>query len=366
MEPEFPLPPHERILPEKPSRLKRAQSELHRLVLVVESRFRVFWSSPVTGWGFVIVFSCVAVYWYFKLPYSGFGVLGIALVAAVMQARSPGHTERGFLIVLIGVFAIIEARAIQHDHFVYNQQEQQATQQEQNRFQALLDSEKQSFSDLLTHLIDHEDSNMRQVLSEQRRDFRTITSEASSARKDESRELSSVIDQQKSVLQRQEELYEFSAGVLLPGNEQTPTTGCRDAKPADFFVQTGDFWWDISTLPFNAIVSKGLTIKLDKGPGGSLVLAVDMRWDDGRIIAKIDKNTYIINNKFNVLQYKDKNSLRLMDETGKDVLSVRYLNSQTVTIAGAFRRRGQWQDISMGFIGCTGVSGTGTGMTIGE
>jgi hypothetical protein len=90
-----------------------------------------------------------------------------------MQLRSASHVEKAFLLLLVGVFVIIEARAIRRDHFLYDEQESENCAKEAERFEKLLDSENSSVAKLLSH----EDENMRSILGNESRDFKRTLSQ---------------------------------------------------------------------------------------------------------------------------------------------------------------------------------------------
>jgi len=306
-------------------RLRQWSIEAQSTVSIVEDKAKHIWQNGWTGRLIIAVFIYLVVHWMCHVPPTGEGVLAIALLAAIMTTREMGHTEKAVLIFLLVSLFVVEIRAIGKDRNDTARQQKQDRQEEAQRFQNLLSSEKQSFSDLFTRLIDHEDSNMKQIVKEQRSDFRSIVAQASKARKEEADQFESVIDQQKAMLQHQEELYEFAAGKLLPGYDPIPTI-CDPLHENEFLVMIGnELGFTTNTFPFTAVHRRNLTINLEKSPDGSILIAVDMRKSDGTIIAEIDKNSSVVNSFLGILQRRDKNSLTLMDQRGAEILSARYL-----------------------------------------
>lgn len=66
--------------------------------------------------GLLIIFYVVAAFLFWKKPVPGFAVLGVAVVAAMMSVdQGMGRVRKAFGLLLVGIFAALEVRAISID-----------------------------------------------------------------------------------------------------------------------------------------------------------------------------------------------------------------------------------------------------------
>jgi hypothetical protein len=75
---------------------------------------------------------------------------------------------------------------------------------------------------------------------------------------------------------------------------------------------------------------------------GRVALDLDVRGKDGRIVARIERNHFVVNHN-NILtqQRPDRSTLVVIDQEGTEVLNVRYLNTQAIHLLGTFYVVGQ-------------------------
>jgi hypothetical protein len=65
-----------------------------------------------------------------------------------------------------------------------------------------------------------------------------------------------------------------------------------------------------------------------------LAVILDLRSDDGKIIARMDESGYVINRNNTLEIKKSKSNLTVVDIYGREVLDVKYLNPHAVSVRG--------------------------------
>ncbi|PYV15688.1 MAG: hypothetical protein DMG21_14285 [Acidobacteria bacterium] len=88
------------------------------------------------------------------------------------------------------------------------------------------------------------------------------------------------------------------------------------------------------TFPHSVVGVDGKdVIALDKKRDGSIALTIDVWSSDGKIVARIEKNEFVVNQN-NILRMNrpDLSSLIVEDQMGKQVLNARYLNPRAFKI----------------------------------
>jgi hypothetical protein len=261
-----------------------------------------------------------------------------------MQLRTPGHLERAALFLLVGGFVLIEATAIRSDRANIDRRQEQDRKDTETRFKTLLDSEKKAFSELFTNLIDHEDSNMKQILKEQREDFKAMLSNANETRRQQSSQFKSLLDQQESLFQHQEELAESLSGKLVPGHSADPLTDpCGEPAPSGSVkLLWGSCASIVSRFPHTIMhVGKyGDVLSFDRSMNGTLTINLDIRDNDGKLIVRLDESGFAVNRN-NFLEMKhDPSHLKVIDEYGDTVLEVVYLNYYAIRVDGTINLPG--------------------------
>jgi hypothetical protein len=78
-------------------------------------------------------------------------------------------------------------------------------------------------------------------------------------------------------------------------------------------------------------------VSMDRKADGAIVLLVDIKSQDGRIIARLNSDGFVINRNNYLSMRKDKSSLEIEDEYGNEVLHVHYLNRQAISFDGTIQ-----------------------------
>jgi len=248
----------------------------------------------------------------------------LAVVAAVMSVHPDMKPwQRSLWMLLIGAFMIVEFRAIDKDR--KENQESQAKIREDDRksFQSILDQGTRNFGDLLRS---------------QQNSFRETTRLLLTNERDERSQFSSVLTAQKAVFDHQEQVMESLGGQLIPAGDPTPPNPCRNVRPRVTFIKVGNrnnFSYT-SQFPHTVIRSKryGDVLSINRSKDNSLRIRLDMRSADGKIIARLNDDGFILNRNNYLEARRDASSLIVIDQYGAEVLNLRYLNPNAISVSG--------------------------------
>jgi hypothetical protein len=124
-------------------------------------------------------------------------------------------------------------------------------------------------------------------------------------------------------------------GWLIPASDPMPSAGdCGPAPDDALMLFIGNSVIKARTFPHPvlSVDGRGLVV-LDKKEDGSVALTMDVLSTNGKIVARIEKNEFILNqNNYLRMKRPDLSSLTVEDQTGKQVLSARYLNSRAFKV----------------------------------
>ncbi|MGC2098710.1 MAG: hypothetical protein WA646_19400 [Candidatus Sulfotelmatobacter sp.] len=223
------------------------------------------------------------------------------------------------LFLLLGV----EYRAIDKEHNDYTKDQSDARKEERDSFQRLLDKQEDS---------------VRRILEQEDQHFKDTFAEAIRQDKHENARFYALLGRQEQLFRRQEELAQALNGRLLPANEPTPANSCHQGSDTSVVVMLGNESQYNAALVdrFPHVVFKsrsGAMLSLDR-QGDSLVVNLDIKSADGKIIARLNQDGFSINRSNYFEMKKDKSSLVVFDEYGAQVLRVRYLNPRAISIDG--------------------------------
>jgi len=294
----------------------------------------------ISGWAMVAICLPWGLWWFWHIPTPGKGGILLALVATLMplvweDVRELGRA--GLILTLVILFAV-EYRAIDKEH-KDSMDAQEASAKEQQHtlqtigegFNKILTDQQASFSTL----IQTSQANFKSLLESEQQHFDRSMEANLRAQRQERHDFESLLAKEQELYTHQEELYEFTSGKLLPANEPTPANKCNPPVGDDeFAVFTGESTTVTSTFPFEVLRVGDSTVSLDKSADGALLVSIDLRTTDYRIIALIDKNNSLVNTALGILMSRDKHSLVLRDQYGKEILNVHYLNKHAVRISG--------------------------------
>ena len=150
---------------------------------------------------------------------------------------------------------------------------------------------------------------------------------------------------------RAEDAWELShpEGFLVPANDPTPPA-CSDIPlPSGVAaIYLGDSRLHAPPWsPYSPIVTQDgrPILTIEKDPRGRIALTIDIRSRDGKIIARIKKNEFTVNQN-NILSMKrpDRSTLIVIDQEGIEAVRLRYLNAYAIRFSGALyipNRRGR-------------------------
>jgi hypothetical protein len=144
------------------------------------------------------------------------------------------------------------------------------------------------------------------------------------------------------LIDHEEELAAAQTGILTPADEPTPPISCGrlvipDGAMMAVLDQAGVHGYAIfQKLPHVIVESRshGPVISVDRATGGGISIILDLRSNDGKIIARINKDGYVINRNNTLEIRKDEHSLEVVDLYGQNALSLRYVNPKTLLIRG--------------------------------
>ena len=124
-------------------------------------------------------------------------------------------------------------------------------------------------------------------------------------------------------------------GWLYPSSDPIPPNRCGEIPKDSLAVFLGSSVALTRDFPHTVLTLKDEDIIiLDKHDDGSLAISMNVRSEDGRVIAKFEKGEFIINqNNFLEMRRSDRSSLQIIDQHNNEVLNVRYFNPQAISIS---------------------------------
>jgi hypothetical protein len=132
------------------------------------------------------------------------------------------------------------------------------------------------------------------------------------------------------------------SGPLIPDNLPSPAAppGCVVPTGALGVLMGSNVYWT-TVVPHVVVQMGGLDmLTLDKTAAGAIILKTLRIFDDRNdIIARIDENGVWYSPDVRA-QRPDPSTVVVFDHTDTEVLSIKFLNSQTVQISGIFRKEG--------------------------
>lgn len=136
-------------------------------------------------------------------------------------------------------------------------------------------------------------------------------------------------------------------GVLYPANEPTPNGQCVLDK-GEVGLYLGDYSVKTATFPITVVQIHGKpVVTLDRNKDGSIALTMGVRSDDDKIIARIDRNGFTVNqNNYLSMKRTDRSSLVVTDQYGVEVLNARYLNNRAFRLNAKLHSSGITADFS--------------------
>jgi hypothetical protein len=285
------------------------------------SKAEEFWKhSKVLAWILVLTAMGAVLFATYWSPSPGVSIGLLACAAGIMSVRPEMHfyEKLAWILVLIS-FTILEVRAI-------------------------VKSDQENFANLINQNSKFKETNdslfWLYILSQSQ--FTDTMKQFSQTNKKESGHFESLLKQDQVLFEHERQLAESLNGTLVPGNEPTPKNSCgpvphgsvilvlgneaqHNASIVGSFPHTVLAWRHMSTAPI---------VSLDRSPTGNIAVMLDLRSADGRIIARMNKDGFVVNRNNYLEMKRDKSSLKIIDEFGSEVLNVQYLNSEAIAVSG--------------------------------
>jgi hypothetical protein len=289
------------------------------------------WKHRVTGWTLFAVFMFWCGWWKWHIPSTGKAIAVLAVVAALMGAlleNLSSLAKFAWIILLFG-FVYVEMNAIDEDKRI-------STEVLISHFTNISKQADQN----LRNILEDEHSNFTSVLETQQKHFALTNSRLLSQQQQQTREFSAILDRQQQLFEHEEQLAESLDGKLVPAAEPTPQSNCptpRGDSVLLFLAEVSDRNTVLVTqFPRTVVAIKdvGPAITLDRSDDGSISVEMDIRSKDRRIIARLDKNGFVVNRNNFLEMRKDKSNLVVTDEYGAEVLNAHYLNRNAFVLKG--------------------------------
>ncbi|SRR5216684_702009 len=126
-------------------------------------------------------------------------------------------------------------------------------------------------------------------------------------------------------------------GLLKPADEPMPDNPCREIPSNALTIFLGNSAAYSSKSPHTVIEIKGKPVLSFERIGQEIAVNAQVFSKDGRIVAEIKRNEFFINpNNYFRRERPDAHSLRVFDQTGRNVLDVRFINQRAIRFLGIF------------------------------
>jgi hypothetical protein len=132
---------------------------------------------------------------------------------------------------------------------------------------------------------------------------------------------------------------------LVPANDPNPSTCIPNGDEVALYIGSNSVLTD--NFPLTVVrIGNVPTLVLDRSADGRMALSLDVRSDDNKIIVRIEKNHFTINqNNYLSMNRKDRSSLQITDQYGAEVLNARYLNPRAFTLTAKLNAVGRFIDL---------------------
>lgn len=156
--------------------------------------------------------------------------------------------------------------------------------------------------------------------------------------------------------------YELSQlhGILYPADDAV--SGACTPQDGQLAVYLGPVGFIGSGFPLTVLTVAGKPVlTIDKNADGSLALIADIRSADDRIIVRLDRNEFTVNqNNYLLLKPRtDKSSLIVVDQYGNEAINARFANPRSFKITGILHSSGRTIDIEKTALSTPGFSSSG-------
>jgi hypothetical protein len=214
----------------------------------------------------------------------------------------------------------VEYRAIDKEHRDYAEQQTLARDEERKSFDKLLDKQQAGVQSIL----DQQDKNVRGILDQEQKHFERTLGNLVSAHRQEANDFAKLLMQEHELFNQQSNTMEFLTGKLIPASDPSPSTNPScGVKPDDTVVFVGDEAYIASSFPHTVLrVNGDRVIAIDKLATGALVLTINIKAADGRIIMRLDEHGPLIPVVGLFMLRPDPSTLVIEDQFGNDLLNI--------------------------------------------
>jgi hypothetical protein len=139
---------------------------------------------------------------------------------------------------------------------------------------------------------------------------------------------------------------ESLSGKLVPGHDPTPDNICGKGSNDSVLVFLGKEESHnavlVSQFP-HTVLAIGLpginptpVLRLERSTNGELIVDLDIRSHDGKIITRLDKDGFVVNGNNVLKMNKDPRGhyLVVIDQYGKEALNIKYINRGAISVRG--------------------------------
>lgn len=280
----------------------------------------------VVGWSFYV--------WKFQqYPPVGIYIAILGALGVIVTIFPPEHNWEKAL--WLGVFFALMAFEI---HNLYKHDADQAREQKEDRLAERLafDNEMVAFGKVLQQGQD----NLQAILKQQNEHFDKTIKAMLSSQRAEHDHFNSLLSKESELYEHEEQLAESLHGRLIPGSEPTPQNRCRSVTAKELLVLWGVSGQEpnaqiVTHFPHVVLASQrfGPVLTLERD-GSSIVVFLDIRSNDGRVIARLNRDGWVVNRNNYLEMKKDKSSLVVIDEFGHEVINVHYYNTHAILVSG--------------------------------
>jgi hypothetical protein len=296
----------------------------------------------------ILLASWIGIYRVFHPGHAPVGAyIGIlAFIAGVVTIWPPdGPWAKFAWFVVFGGLLVFEMNTLYQQKHDDDIQRNHDRKDEDDRFDKLRREEDDRFAGLLKA----QDDSFSKVLKQNQDEFRDtikrlgnlagVSGRIESTAQESLNKFGDVFRKEQELFDHEEELAEALRGKLTPGNDPTPANYCDPPQVGDVVVMFGNEEQHntalVSRFPHIVLESRahGPVVTLDRD-GALVAVVLDMKSADGKIIARLNSNGWVVNRNNVLSANKDAHGLEILDEFGADVLSVRYLNPQAISVKG--------------------------------
>ena len=301
------------------------------------------------GWPPLIIFIALSWYWRTNTPEVGVAVGCLAVAAAIFGARlekKSGVEKFAWIMVIVALFRV-ELGAISKEKFEAQQEQQQSKSEQDLHFEGVLQAQQNGSTAIIEQQQSDAGKTIQKLINDQQEQRDQFTT---------------VLQKQQTLFEHEDEVAARLGGTLIADNQPTPFDSCSSVRRTDDSTiiianeeSQATFLTDSFPRPIFARINPSSAggkwmmehggvyvgsfpnstipvLTLDRDSTGGLVLILDLRSKDGRVIARLDRNGYAINRNNYFELNRDKSSFSLIDELGNEVLYVHYLNPKAILI----------------------------------